>query len=479
MNTKILLIDDEVAFCELCALWLEQAGYQVECAHDATTGLALFEQAKSLTNADKGFDLVIHDLSLPPSFRPEDSLNNLKFYNDVPVLVLTAHSDRALALKAIALGAWDFINKPIDPDLLQLIIQRALEKNSLLQQIKNLETEIEQQEELQQPVNFGLIGQSSAIQSIRELIQRISHTQVPVLIQGPSGTGKEIIAHAIHNNSDRKPHKLVSVHCGAIPAELLESELFGYKKGAFTGADRDRKGLLASAEQGTLFLDEIGEMPITMQVKLLRVLQDGSYYPVGSRQLENLNARLVCATNRDLAQEVRNGNFREDLYYRIKGLTISTTSLENRKEDIGVLVDHFLIRYNQEHKTDISLDKKACCWFINTPWPGNVRELKNTLESAAAICLTNHLSLQEIALIRGEDAIQNLPELLTESNAVNIYETGKIQFNKTLEQQVCELEISLITEAMKEYKDNRTHTAQALGITRQGLINKIKRYELA
>jgi DNA-binding NtrC family response regulator len=479
MNTKILLIDDEVAFCELCALWLEQAGYQVVCAHDATTGLALFEKAKSLTNTDKEFDLVIHDLSLPPSFRPEDSLGNLKFYNDVPVLVLTAHSDRALALKAIALGAWDFINKPIDPDLLQLIIQRALEKNSLLQQIKNLESEIEQQEELQKSVNFGLIGKSSAIQSIRELIRRISNTQVPVLIQGPSGTGKEIIANAIHNNSDRKSHKMVSVHCGAIPAELLESELFGYKKGAFTGADSDRKGLLASADAGTLFLDEIGEMPITMQVKLLRVLQDGSYYPVGSRQLENLNARLVCATNRDLAQEVRNGNFREDLYYRIKGLTISTTSLENRKEDIGVLVDHFLIRCNQEHKTDISLDKNACCWFINTPWPGNVRELKNTLESAAAICLTNHLSLQEIALIRGEDAIKNLPELLTENNADNIYEPEKVQFNKTLEQQVSELEISLITQAMKEYKDNRTHTAQALGITRQGLINKIKRYELA
>jgi two-component system NtrC family response regulator len=479
MNTKILLIDDEVAFCELCALWLEQAGYQVECAHDAATGLALFEQAKNLgKNSDQAFDLIIHDLSLPPSFRPEDSLGNLEFYNDVPVLVLTAHSDRTLALKAIELGAWDFINKPIDPDLLNVIIQRALEKNSLLQQIKNLENELGQQEEQHEVSNFGLIGKSSAVQSTRELIQRISNTQVPVLIQGPSGTGKEIIANAVHNNSDRKPHKIVSVHCGAIPAELLESELFGYKKGAFTGADSDRKGLLASADQGTLFLDEIGEMPIAMQVKLLRVLQDGSYYPVGSRQLENLNARLVCATNRDLPQEVKNGNFREDLYYRIKGLTISTTSLENRKEDIGVLVDHFLTRYNHEHKTDISLDKKACCWFINTPWPGNVRELKNTLESAAAICLTNHVGLQEIALIRGEGAIKDRTKLLRDDRIFQDPSTFKTQFNKTLEQQVSELEISLITQAMKEHQDNKTHTAQSLGITRQGLINKIKRYEL-
>ena len=479
MNTKILLIDDEVAFCELCALWLEQAGYQVEFAHDAASGLALFEHANRHPNKkNQCFDLVIHDLSLPPSFRPEDSLENLKYYHDVPVLVLTAHSDRALALKAIAQGAWDFINKPIDPDLLQLIIQRALEKNSLLLQIKDLEHNLEQKKERQEISNFGLIGKSSAIQSTRELIQRISNTQVPVLIQGPSGTGKEIIANAIHNNSDRRSHDMVSVHCGAIPSELLESELFGYKKGAFTGADRDRKGLLASADQGTLFLDEIGEMPIAMQVKLLRVLQEGSYYPVGSRQLETLNARLVCATNRDLPKEVQTGNFREDLYYRIKGLTISTTSLEKRKEDIGVLIDHFLMRYNHEHNAEISLDKKACCWFINTPWPGNVRELKNTLESAAAICLKNKLGLQEIALIRGESVLKNITEAQSEHDYFHDIELDNTRPNKTLEQQVNALEISLITQAMKEHQGNKTNTAQALGITRQGLINKIKRYEL-
>jgi DNA-binding NtrC family response regulator len=464
MKTKILLIDDEVAFCELCALLLEQAGYHVEYTHDATSGLALFNHAQSLNEGNEGFALVIHDLSLPPSFRPEDSLDNLKFYNDIPVLVLTAHSDRTLALKAIELGAWDFINKPIDPDLLQIIIQRALEKNSLLQQIKNLETELQQPD----TPNFGLIGNSNAIQSTRELIQRISNTQVPVLIQGPSGTGKEIIANAIHNYSDRKQHNMISVHCGAIPAELLESELFGYKKGAFTGADNDRKGLLASADQGTLFLDEIGEMPLAMQVKLLRVLQDGSYYPVGSRQLETLNIRLVCATNRDLPKEVQDSSFREDLYYRIKGLTISTTSLASRREDIAVLLDHFLIRYNHQHKADISLDQVACNWFINTPWPGNVRELKNTLESAAAICLNNRLSLPEIELIRGESTTPKQADQLAD----------KTLHSKTLEQHVNELEISLITKAMANNKGNKTHTAQALGITRQGLINKIKRYAL-
>lgn len=461
MTINILLIDDEIAFCELCALLLEQAGYQVRFAHTAESGLTLFENSKK---NNQGFDLVIHDLALPPSFRPEDSLQNLSQFHDVPVLVLTAHSERSIALKAIELGAWDFISKPIDPDLLQVIIQRALEKNSLLQQIKTLESTLETTLVQQDTPTFGLIGKSNAIQSIRELIQRISNTQVPVLIQGPSGTGKEIIANAIHSNSDRKENKMVSVHCGAIPAELLESELFGYKKGAFTGADSDRQGLLASADKGTLFLDEIGEMPITMQVKLLRVLQDGSYYPVGSRQLETINIRLICATNRDLQKEIKIGDFREDLYYRIKGLTISTTSLANRKEDIPALVDYFLMRYNREHKKIISLNKETCNWFRSSPWPGNVRELKNTLESTAAICLDNHLTLQEVTLIRGDITTQN--------------NTSSVS-NKTLEEQVSALEISLITKTMSDNQGNKTHTAQALGITRQGLINKIKRYQLS
>lgn len=254
------------------------------------------------------------------------------------------------------------------------------------------------------------------------------------------------------------------MHCGAIPAELLESELFGYKKGAFTGAESDRKGLLPSADKGTLFLDEIGEMPISMQVKLLRVLQDGSDYPVGSRKLESLNARLICATNRDLAQEINNGYFRQDLYYIIKGLTISTTSLSNRKEDIPVLVDYLLALYNQKHNTDISIDVEASSWFLNNDWLGNVRESKNTLESAAAICLGNHLGLQEIELIRGERCSLH---------------PAQLALSKTLEEHVSELETMLINKAMQDKKGNKTHAEQAIGITRQGLINKLKRYQLS
>ncbi len=467
MSARILIVDDEVAFCELCSLWLQQAGYQVETCFSLLDGLAKFQQANSATdNKQLPFDIVIHDLALPPSFRPEDTLEQLHQYQGIPVLVLTGHDDRALAIKAIEQGAWDFISKPADPELLKIIIARALDKHSLLKQVSCLEQQLEQTNQLNDVPNFGLIGNSPAIQNTRELIQRISATQVPVFIQGPSGTGKEIIANAIHQGSDRNNQPFISVHCGAIPADLLESELFGYLKGAFTGADKDRKGLLATADGGTLFLDEIGEMPLAMQVKLLRVLQEGNYYPLGSRQLENIDIRLISATNRNVPAEVQSGNFREDLYYRIKGLTISTTSLSERKKDITPLVNHFIERYNHKHTTQLTIHPKACAWFLNTPWPGNVRELKNTLESAAAICLKNEITIQEIQLIQGEDSLQ----IHSESD-VNLT-------NLPLEEQVKALEIKLIKRALEQHQDNKTHSAQALGITRQGLINKIKRYEL-
>jgi two-component system NtrC family response regulator len=465
MSARILLVDDEVAFCDLCSLWLQQAGYHVETCFTLADGLEKSEQA---------FDLIIHDLALPPSFRPEDTLEQLHHYKDVPVLVLTGHDDRALAIKAIERGAWDFISKPVDPELLKIIIARALDKHSLLKQVSSLEQQLKKNKQNDLP-NFGLIGNSPAIQNTRELIQRISATQVPVFIQGPSGTGKEIIANAIHQGSDRQQQPFISVHCGAIPADLLESELFGYKKGAFTGAEKDRKGLLATADGGTLFLDEIGEMPLAMQVKLLRVLQEGNYYPLGSRQLETIDIRLISATNRNVPAAVQSGEFREDLYYRIKGLTISTTRLDERKEDITPLVNHFTALYNHKHKTKLSIHQEACRWFLNTPWPGNVRELKNTLESAAAICLQNEITMQEIQLIRGESSPSKNDH--TNNPLKNSGHDTELS-DSSLEEQVQSLEIRLIKRALAQHNENKTHSAQALGITRQGLINKIKRYQL-
>ena len=463
-RVKILLVDDEVAFCELCALWLLQAGFEVVTCGDAQQGQSLFieEQKKN------GFQLVIHDLALPPTFKPEDGLLHVDKYGEVPVIVLTGHDDRSLALRAMELGAWDFIAKPVDPELLKVIVQRAIEKTWLLNQVKTLESELLATQGTAD--SLGLIGSSPSILAMRELIARIAPTQVAVFIQGPSGTGKEIIANGLHRLSDRVHKPFISVHCGAIPAELLESELFGYKKGAFTGADSDRKGLLAMADSGTLFLDEIGEMPLAMQVKLLRVLQEGSYYPVGSRTLERINIRLISATNRDLPVAVQQGEFRDDLYYRIKGLTLSTIALKSRVEDIPLLLSFFLKNYNDQHQVSLTMERSVLNWFSQTSWPGNVRELKNTLESAAAICLSDKITMQEIKLIRNE------LELAGEMQSIDF--TDDDLLDKNLEQQVTELEKKLIVAAMKVNGNNKTRSAQKLGITRQGLINKINRYDL-
>jgi len=463
-SSNILLVDDESAFCELCALWLRQAGFHVATAGDSQQAYALFmEQQKGA-----GFDLIIHDLALPPTFKPEDGLLQLQKYPNVPVIVLTGHDDQALALRAMELGAWDFIAKPVDPEFLKVIVERAVEKSRLLNQVKTLENQLLARQESQD--NLGLIGSSPSIVAQRELITRIAPTQVAVFIQGPSGTGKEIIATALHQLSDRATKPFVSVHCGAIPADLLESELFGYKKGAFTGADSDRKGLLAMAHTGSLLLDEIGEMPLAMQVKLLRVLQEGSYYPVGSRELETIDIRLISATNRDLPEAVKQGEFRDDLYYRIKGLTLSTTALKDRAEDIPLLLHFFLKKYNDQHQLTLTMEPSVINWFCQTQWPGNVRELKNTLESAAAISLGQKITLQEIQLIRNEVPVGKVEK------SIEINQEEGLE--KSLEQQVSELEKKLIKQAMQLNDNNKTHSAQALGITRQGLINKINRYEL-
>jgi len=478
-NPKILLVDDENAFCELCALWLQQAGFQVTTCGDGQQAQTLFMQEKAnqvektekqLSDGSKvGFDLVIHDLALPPSFKPEDGLRYINNYEGVPVVVLTGHDDRALALRAMELGAWDFIAKPVDPELLKVIVNRAVEKVRLLHQVHTLEIQLQTTHISKD--DLGLVGSSESIEITRKLITRIAPTQVSVFIQGPSGTGKEIIANSLHKLSTRADQPFISVHCGAIPAELLESELFGYKKGAFTGANNDRKGLLAMANLGTLFLDEIGEMPQAMQVKLLRVLQDGSYYPVGSRNLEFIDVRLISATNRDLPLAVQQGEFREDLFYRIKGLMVSTTGLETRREDIPLLLSFFLNHYNNENKLALKMDPEVVRWFSQTSWPGNVRELKNTLESSAAICLTQRITMQELELIRSDHHHHLDISQPYERSADELLQ-------KTLEQQVSELEMQLIDAAMKVNHNNKTHSAQQLGITRQGLINKINRYEL-
>lgn len=468
---RVLLVDDEPAFRLLAARFLQQQGFTVVSVAD-------LDAARS-SLAQQTFDLMLLDLSLPPLFQPEHTLQAIPEFQQQPVIVLTGHAERTLALQAVALGAWDFMAKPLDPDLLGLVVRRAVTKQQLSREVKRLQTTQPNRQPLQQ-----LVGSSRNMQNVRTLIERIAATDVRVLVTGPSGTGKEVISRVLHQLSLRAKQPFISVHCGAIPAELLESELFGYAKGAFTGADRDRQGLLSMADGGTLFLDEIGDMPAPMQVKLLRVLQEGTFYPVGSRTQLSINVRLVSATNAHLPTLVQQGRFREDLYYRIKGVTVETQALDDRPEDIALLVQYFM---QNAGDGAYQLSPAALQWFLQRRWPGNVRELKNALESVIAVAAGREIDVADIQLLYpdalqsdtqqcSEDVTSVLAMDSTDANAL----LGAAQQTAplSLEQQVRALEIRLIRQALQHASGNRSQAARVLGLSRQGLLKKIERYGL-
>jgi len=434
---RILLIDDEPAFRSLCEQWLAGAGYEVR-------GGASVEEARAL---------------LGP-FDPADTLKAVPEFASRPVIILTGHADRELALQAMQQGAWDFLAKPLDPDMLAVVVKRAVTKHQLSRELQQLRRGQGSGTPLDR-----LIGVSPSMTGVRALVERIAPTDARVLVTGPSGTGKEVISRALHDLSLRAEGPFISVHCGAIPADLLESELFGYVKGAFTGADRDRDGLLKLADGGTLFLDEIGEMPLAMQVKLLRVLQEGNFYPVGGRSLQQINVRVISATNANLPERVARGEFREDLYYRIKGVTIETRPLSERPEDIPLLVRHFLAQQSlHSGLPPLHLDPAVLDWLLRRRWPGNVRELRNSLESICALSRGGRVTLDDVALLH--------------PGAQPGAEAGAVDSDASLEEQVRALEIRLIRQALTQHDDNRTRAAAALGLSRQGLLKKIERYGL-
>jgi len=451
----ILVVDDEPSFRLLAERFLTKQGYQVHSAGDLTQARAVM--------AAHALDLVLLDLSLPPVFDPQHTLAAIPEFLAQPVIILTGHAERELALQAIAAGAWDFIAKPVDPDLLAVVVKRAVGKHQLELEVTRLQQRLLPTQGSQQ-----IIGVSKLMENVRTLVERIAPTDVRVLVTGPSGTGKEVISRVLHQLSRRRQGPFVSVHCGAIPADLLESELFGYVKGAFTGADKDRQGLLALADGGTLFLDEIGEMPLPMQVKMLRVLQEGTFYPVGGREQKHIDVRVVSATNASLTELVRQGRFREDLFYRIKGITIETSALSERREDIPLLVQHFLALMTQQQGQTLQLAPSALQWFLQRDWPGNVRELRNTLESVVAISRQGVVQLADIQLLHGElmDTPENEPVLPADLDG------------GSLEQQVRALEIQLLSQALQQAGGNRSQAARQLGLSRQGLLKKIERYGL-
>lgn len=365
--TKILVVDDEISMREFLAILLEREGYATSLAADAEAALKLLESEE--------FALVISDVNMPglSGIRLLERIKQIS--PETAVLLITAFSTAEQAVEAMKLGAYDYIAKPFKVEEIKVLVRNALEK-------RNLQREnIRLQQEIQERYSFsGFIGKSKKMRDVYSLIEKVSASNVNVLILGESGTGKELAARAIHYNSPRKKKQFVAVNCGAIPENLMESELFGHKKGSFTGAIADRPGLFEQAEGGTLFLDEIGEVPLQLQTKLLRVLQEREFRKVGGTEEKRADVRILAESNKELEEQVKEGTFREDLFYRINVVPIRMPSLRERPEDIPLLIEHFCKKFAQAPHDGENISADAMKVLMSYPFPGNVRELENLIE---------------------------------------------------------------------------------------------------
>jgi two-component system response regulator HydG len=441
----ILLVDDEPSARATMALLLRRRGHRVSEAADV--GAA----AKAL--ADTAFEVVVTDLRMPDG----DGLDVLRAAKahcpEADVILLTAYAGWESAKEAIQLGAFDYFEKGREPDELLHRIERAVEDKALRRENENLRAQVRERFGLP-----GMIASSAEMAQVLDLVGRVAPTDATVLICGESGTGKEIIAKALHHASNRADGRFVAINCGALPETLLESEIFGHVKGAFTGAGANKKGLLEEAHGGTLFLDEIGEMTPGLQVKLLRALQSGEVRPVGSTQVITVDARVVAATNRDLEPMIRQGTFREDLFYRLNVIPIVLPPLRERREDIPLLAEHFLARFAQRQGRVLRLSAGAMERLLRYAWPGNVRELENAMERTAILARDETIEPSDLPPHVGSGlALGPAPGLAAE-------------------QTLAEAERAHITQILERYGWNHSRAAEALGIGRTTLWRKLKEY---
>ena len=446
-HERILVVDDEEQMRDLLAKVLERKGYQVSVCGDGAEALALLEREPA--------DLVVTDVRMP-GLNGMEALRAIKELNpDIVVLIMTAFGSIDQAVQAVKEGAYDYINKPFKIDEILLTIDKALEERNLRHEVSTL------RQELRTRYHFeNLIGKSRAMQDVFGLIEQVAGSRSTVMVYGKSGTGKELVAKAVHYNSPRSAKAFVAVNCAAIPAELLESELFGHEKGAFTGAIATKVGKFELATGGTLFLDEIGHMRLDLQAKILRALQEREIERVGGTRVIKIDVRVLAATNRDLKKAIEEGTFREDLYYRLNVVPITLPDLKDRQEDIPLLANHFVQKFAPESNPAIrEISKEAMAILMSHTWPGNVRELENVIERAVTLGHGPAIELKDLP-----------PHLAGGTNPLE----RALAKEATLE----DLEKDYIAMILRRTKGHQIRAASILGIDRRTLYRKIRRFSL-
>jgi two-component system response regulator PilR (NtrC family) len=441
MNTHILVVDDEPSILEFLSLMLSEEGYRVTVADSMTAGRERL--------SEDSFDLVLCDIMMPDGNGLDLLQEIAKTDSRACVIMMTAYTSTRNAIEAMKLGAHDYVSKPFDVDELKVVIAKALDNTRLVAENAYLKDELHDRY-----ASSNIIGRSRRMLDIFDLVDRVADTPSTVLIQGESGTGKELIARAIHYSGERSRRRFLSINCGALPENLLESELFGHERGSFTGAVKEKKGLFQEASGGTLFLDEIGDMNLSMQVKLLRALQEKTVRKVGGTREEEVDVRIISATNQDLAKAVKKGTFREDLFYRVNVIPIQVPPLRQRREDIAPLTEHFLKKFSEEMQIPSKhMEVEALRLLEAYDWPGNVRQLENLIERAIALSSGEVITARDVPLevIRGAEST---------GDAVTLPSEGL-----DLEKHLADIRFQLMQQALELADGVQTRAAELLGMS--------------
>jgi DNA-binding NtrC family response regulator len=458
---RILVVDDEMIVCESCKRILEEDGYEVETA---LGGMEAFEKMK-----ENPFDIVITDLKMPGIDGMEVLRTFRREYPDAIIIMITGFSTVETAVEAMKLGAFDYISKPFTPDEVSIVVKKAIEQKSLL--LENIYL----RQELQEKYGFhNIVGKSKKMQEIYRIIAKVAMTDSTVLIFGHSGTGKELIARAIHFNSQRREKQFVPVDCAVLSENLLESELFGHIRGSFTGAVTTKPGLFEVADGGTVFLDEVGNISLAIQAKLLRVLQEREFTPVGGTKAKKVDIRLIAATNKDLEKMIKESSFREDLYYRLNIVPIYLPTLKERQEDIPLLSVHFLKKYAEEiGKMIKGFTPEAIEKLMKYPWPGNVRELENVIERTVVMMENEEMVRVEHLILPGQQEKEGVgnPIPMTSEELKELKKQAR-------EKAVEEIEKTFVLNALERHQWNVTRAAEEVGMLRPNFQALMRKYNL-